>query len=287
WTHFPYPPSPSPEPLFSSRQLLASEILTDKILAGESLSVNLLAGHLIGDELIALACNWGASFSPATTPSTPPSSTSDAAETEHLRALDGAAERLQLFAIDLPYPDSLCATIRGCGGVFHLASSCTVDRVLDPQYAAVGNEGPAILFVHGFGAFLEHFRDNIASVAEAENRVWPITLLAFLALLDCTSALLTAREVEALNFDLAPESSFRQPPTTNAPDICLVMTLFMEAFACEAQKLFEKPDFDTPDAPSLNNTERYYVLTTCSHMCITFSCWATCFFSTTRENSAP
>lgn len=47
------------------------------------------------------------------------------------------------------------------------------------QYAAVGNEGPAILFVHGFGAFLEHFRDNIASVAEAENRVWPITLLGF------------------------------------------------------------------------------------------------------------
>ncbi|XP_020091424.1 uncharacterized protein LOC109712329 isoform X2 [Ananas comosus] len=47
------------------------------------------------------------------------------------------------------------------------------------QYAAVGNEGPAILFVHGFGAFLEHFRDNIASVAEAGNRVWAITLLGF------------------------------------------------------------------------------------------------------------
>ncbi|XP_020101979.1 cinnamoyl-CoA reductase 1 [Ananas comosus] len=57
----------------------------------------------------------------------------DAAETEHLRGLDGAAERLRLFAIDLLRPDSLRAAIRGCGGVFHLASPCTVDRVLDPQ----------------------------------------------------------------------------------------------------------------------------------------------------------
>ncbi|PSS33167.1 Cryptochrome DASH like [Actinidia chinensis var. chinensis] len=47
------------------------------------------------------------------------------------------------------------------------------------QYAVVGDEGPAILLVHGFGAFLEHYRDNISGIAEGGNRVWAITLLGF------------------------------------------------------------------------------------------------------------
>nr|XP_029117485.1 uncharacterized protein LOC105034519 isoform X2 [Elaeis guineensis] len=47
------------------------------------------------------------------------------------------------------------------------------------QYTAVGHEGPAVLFVHGFGAFLEHFRDNISSIADGGRRVWAITLLGF------------------------------------------------------------------------------------------------------------
>ncbi|XP_038685375.1 uncharacterized protein LOC119985219 isoform X2 [Tripterygium wilfordii] len=34
------------------------------------------------------------------------------------------------------------------------------------QYTSVGHEGPAILLVHGFGAFLEHYRDNINSISE-------------------------------------------------------------------------------------------------------------------------
>lgn len=33
--------------------------------------------------------------------------------------------------------------------------------------------------MHGFGAFLEHFRDNINCIAEGGNRVWAITLLGF------------------------------------------------------------------------------------------------------------
>ncbi|CAL9756596.1 unnamed protein product [Musa acuminata subsp. burmannicoides] len=57
----------------------------------------------------------------------------DEAETAHLRALEGAAERLQLFEIDLLDPASLLAAIRGSAGVFHLASPCTVNRVHDPQ----------------------------------------------------------------------------------------------------------------------------------------------------------
>ncbi|CAI9295742.1 unnamed protein product [Lactuca saligna] len=47
------------------------------------------------------------------------------------------------------------------------------------QYTVVGSEGPAILLVHGFGAFLEHYRENIKNIAENGNCVWGITLLGF------------------------------------------------------------------------------------------------------------
>ncbi|XP_021286133.1 uncharacterized protein LOC110417884 [Herrania umbratica] len=47
------------------------------------------------------------------------------------------------------------------------------------QYTVVGNEGPATFLVHGFGAFLEHYRDNINGIAESGNRVWAITILGF------------------------------------------------------------------------------------------------------------
>ncbi|XP_074281874.1 uncharacterized protein LOC141606585 isoform X2 [Silene latifolia] len=47
------------------------------------------------------------------------------------------------------------------------------------QYTVVGCEGPAVLLVHGFGAFYEHYRDNISSIADGGNRVWAITLLGF------------------------------------------------------------------------------------------------------------
>ncbi|CAA3024300.1 Hypothetical predicted protein [Olea europaea subsp. europaea] len=47
------------------------------------------------------------------------------------------------------------------------------------QYTVAGHEGPPILLVHGFGAFLEHYRDNVNPIAEAGNRVWAITLLGF------------------------------------------------------------------------------------------------------------
>jgi pimeloyl-ACP methyl ester carboxylesterase len=47
------------------------------------------------------------------------------------------------------------------------------------QYTFCGHEGPAVLLVHGFGAFLEHFRDNICRVADAGHRVWAITMVGF------------------------------------------------------------------------------------------------------------
>ncbi|KAF9668248.1 hypothetical protein SADUNF_Sadunf15G0109300 [Salix dunnii] len=47
------------------------------------------------------------------------------------------------------------------------------------QYTVVGNRGPAVLLVHGFGAFLDHFRDNISSISNDGNRVWAVTVLGF------------------------------------------------------------------------------------------------------------
>ncbi|CAA6654708.1 unnamed protein product [Spirodela intermedia] len=54
-------------------------------------------------------------------------------ETKHLLDLPGAASGLRLFQIDLLDYDSILAAVRGTAGVFHLASPCIVDRVLDPE----------------------------------------------------------------------------------------------------------------------------------------------------------
>lgn len=54
-----------------------------------------------------------------------------------------------------------------------------VISILSLQYTFVGNEGPAALLVHGFGASLDHFRDNIDNIADMGQRVWAITLIGF------------------------------------------------------------------------------------------------------------
>ncbi|GAV65725.1 Epimerase domain-containing protein [Cephalotus follicularis] len=53
-------------------------------------------------------------------------------KTEHLRALDGAAERLKLFKADLLDEGSFDSVVDGCEGVFHTASPFYHD-VQDPQ----------------------------------------------------------------------------------------------------------------------------------------------------------
>jgi pimeloyl-ACP methyl ester carboxylesterase len=47
------------------------------------------------------------------------------------------------------------------------------------QYALAGESGPPVVFVHGFGAFWQHWRDNIKSVAESGHRVFALTMLGF------------------------------------------------------------------------------------------------------------
>lgn len=61
--------------------------------------------------------------------------TDDKAETDHLLALAAGAGdgRLSFFRCDLLDGAALLDATRGCSGVFHLASPCTVDPVKDPQ----------------------------------------------------------------------------------------------------------------------------------------------------------
>jgi pimeloyl-ACP methyl ester carboxylesterase len=47
------------------------------------------------------------------------------------------------------------------------------------QYSTLGDEGPAVVLIHGFGAFWEHYRDNIRGLAEKGNRVWGLTMVGF------------------------------------------------------------------------------------------------------------
>jgi cinnamoyl-CoA reductase len=54
----------------------------------------------------------------------------DDSKNAHLRALDGAAERLTLVRADLLDKKSLAAAFQGCQGVFHAASPVTDDAVI-------------------------------------------------------------------------------------------------------------------------------------------------------------
>ena len=62
---------------------------------------------------------------------------------------------------------------------YHFRLACAHHHVLDLQYHMTGSYGPAIVLVHGFGAFWEHFRDNIKGLSQSGNRVWALTLLGF------------------------------------------------------------------------------------------------------------
>ncbi|KAJ4819160.1 Phenylacetaldehyde reductase [Rhynchospora pubera] len=57
---------------------------------------------------------------------------SNSKKTDHLRALDGATERLHLFKADLLEEGSFDTAIEGCHGVFHTASPCQ-STAADPK----------------------------------------------------------------------------------------------------------------------------------------------------------
>ncbi|KAL1555262.1 phenylacetaldehyde reductase-like [Salvia divinorum] len=57
----------------------------------------------------------------------------DPSKVEHLKALEGADERLHLFEADLLKEGSFDSVIDGCDAVFHTASPVILDNVNDPQ----------------------------------------------------------------------------------------------------------------------------------------------------------
>ncbi|KAM3192637.1 hypothetical protein ACQJBY_069696 [Aegilops geniculata] len=54
-------------------------------------------------------------------------------KTGHLRALDGAGERLRLFKADVLDYASVAYAVSGCGGVFHVASPVPADKPQNPE----------------------------------------------------------------------------------------------------------------------------------------------------------
>ncbi len=55
------------------------------------------------------------------------------AKNDHLRALQGAEERLQLLKADLLDYDSVASAVAGCEGVFHVASPVPSGRSTNPE----------------------------------------------------------------------------------------------------------------------------------------------------------
>uniref|UniRef100_J3MFY9 NAD-dependent epimerase/dehydratase domain-containing protein n=1 Tax=Oryza brachyantha TaxID=4533 RepID=J3MFY9_ORYBR len=57
----------------------------------------------------------------------------------HLRALEGAKERLQLFKADLLDYDSIASAVAGCEGVFHVASPVPSSRSTNPEAEVIAH----------------------------------------------------------------------------------------------------------------------------------------------------
>ncbi|KAF8692667.1 hypothetical protein HU200_039495 [Digitaria exilis] len=95
----------------------------------------------------------------------------DDPKNDHLRALEGAADRLVLLRADLLDPDSLHAAFSGCEGVFHAASPVTDDpeKMIQPairgtQYvitAAADTGVKRVVFTSSIGTvYMNPYRDQ-------------------------------------------------------------------------------------------------------------------------------
>uniref|UniRef100_A0A0D9WS89 NAD-dependent epimerase/dehydratase domain-containing protein n=1 Tax=Leersia perrieri TaxID=77586 RepID=A0A0D9WS89_9ORYZ len=60
------------------------------------------------------------------------------AKNDHLREMNGAAERLRLFKADVLDKASVAAAVAGCGGVFHVASPVPAGKPRDPDAEVLG-----------------------------------------------------------------------------------------------------------------------------------------------------
>ena len=79
--------------------------------------------HLTNNVVVFLGCRWRWH--------------ADDPKNAHLKALDGAAERLFLCKADLLDFDAICRAVEGCQGVFHTASPVTDDPVSTTSHTSL------------------------------------------------------------------------------------------------------------------------------------------------------
>lgn len=74
---------------------------------------------------------------------------------DHLRSLENAAEKLKFFKADLLDQGSMLAAIKGCEGVFHVASPVPPSPVPDPEARFVNSVCLTnIYFMKGRGGWI-------------------------------------------------------------------------------------------------------------------------------------
>ncbi|CAN1842703.1 Pheophytinase, chloroplastic [Linum perenne] len=91
----------------------------------------------------------------------------------------GIISRRKVYTEAIRYDRERNGGFRSPFGYSTVTIAAAVNAVCSMEYTVAGHKGPPVLLVHGFGAFSEHYRDNIHQIAEAGNRVWAITLLGF------------------------------------------------------------------------------------------------------------
>ncbi|KAK1354469.1 Cinnamoyl-CoA reductase 1 [Heracleum sosnowskyi] len=104
----------------------------------------------------------------------------DENETKHLQALEEhESHRLRIFQIDLLDYDSIVRAITGVNGVFHLASPCIIDKVVDPEKEIMkpAVEGTKFVLMAAKELGVRRVVITSTSAAIAPNHHWPADLV--------------------------------------------------------------------------------------------------------------
>ncbi|KAL8094383.1 hypothetical protein AgCh_036058 [Apium graveolens] len=104
----------------------------------------------------------------------------DENETKHLEALEEhKSHRLRLFQIDLLNYESIVRAITGVTGVFHLASPCIIDQVVDPEKEIMepAIEGTKFVLMAAKELGVKRLVITSSSVAIGPIPSWPADLI--------------------------------------------------------------------------------------------------------------
>ncbi|KAK1357848.1 Cinnamoyl-CoA reductase 1 [Heracleum sosnowskyi] len=104
----------------------------------------------------------------------------DENETKHLQVLEEhESHRLRLFQIDLLDYESIVKAITGVTGVFHLASPCIIDEVVDPEKEILGPaiEGTKYVLMAAKGLGVGRVVITSSNAAIIPNQNWPADVI--------------------------------------------------------------------------------------------------------------